>query len=421
MRTSSAFPVVFILTLLVPIDGASSDQGDPSSAAVALVGGTIHVSPDEDAIADGVVLIRDGRIAAVGARASVRIPGDAETVDCSGLTVVAGLWNSHVHFTERKWADAANAPAGELGQQLQAMLVRYGFTSVFDTGSSWENTRRLRGRIESGEIPGPRIRSTGEILFPPGGAPQPLILDVTGAMRLEMPEVADAAAARAAARTLLDAGADGIKVYAATWARPIVALPEEAIRAAVEEAHRRGKPVFAHPSNRQGLLAAVGGGADVLVHTAPQAGPWDEEILSAMQRANVALIPTLKLWRHELRRDRLSELEHFAGLGVEQLRRWVAAGGEVLFGTDVGYMDDYDPGDEYALMAEAGMTASQILRSLTTAPAARFGDAERAGRIAAGLAADLTVLGEDPFIDVRAFGVVRYTIRDGRVIYRASQ
>jgi imidazolonepropionase-like amidohydrolase len=303
----------------------------------------------------------------------------------------------------------------------EAMVTRYGFTSVFDTGSMWENTRQLRDRIESGEIPGPRIRSTGEVLYPRGGAPTDLILDVVGTMRVKLPEVSDAAEAQTVAKQLLDAGTDGIKLYAATWSPPILALPEPAIRAAVAEAHARNKPVFAHPSNRSGLLAAVHGGVDVLVHTTPQAGPWDDVILSAMKERNVALIPTLKLWRYELRHDRVSALERFAGTGVGQLRAWLAADGVVLFGTDVGYMNDYDPSDEYALMAEAGMTPRQILASLTTTPAARFGMSKQLGRIAPGFTADLVALGDDPSRNVRAFGAVRYAIRDGAFIYRALQ
>jgi imidazolonepropionase-like amidohydrolase len=102
------------------------------------------------------------------------------------------------------------------------------------------------------------------------------------------------------------------------------------------------------------------------------------------------------------------------------LRRWVAAGGVVLFGTDVGYMSDYDPSEEYALMGEAGMSFRQILASLTTAPAERFGESNQRGRIAVEMAADLTVMGENRAKDVRAFASVRYTIRDGNVIWRAK-
>src|SRR5437016_11454385 len=118
---------------------------------LALVGGTIYVSPTEEPIRNGVVLINinDGKLAGVGTRSQVKIPQTAQVVDCAGRTITAGFWNSHVHFMERKWADVATIPAPELEQQLQDMLMRYGFTSVFDLSSMWENTRLLRDRIES--------------------------------------------------------------------------------------------------------------------------------------------------------------------------------------------------------------------------------------------------------------------------------
>ena len=398
---------------------ALSAVAPAQTRALALVGGTIYADAAAPPLRNGVVLIRDGTIAAVGTRGAVQIPNGAETIDCSGLTITAGFWNSHVHFTERKWANAARVGAPELASQLQTMLTRYGFTSVFDTGSMWENTKRIRDRIESGELAGPRIRSTGEILEPPGGTPPDLVLDITGAMHVKLPEVGGAADARAAARALLDAGVEGIKLYAQTWAPPIVVMPLDAVRAAVDEAHRRGKLAFAHPSNRDGLLNAVRGGVDVLVHMTPQMGPWNDAVVDEMIAARVTLIPTLKLWRYELRHDRESIRESFAGVGVGQLRAWRQRNGAVIFGTDVGYMNDYDPADEYALMAEAGMSSSDILASLTTAPAARFGASSRAGRVAPGLDADLVVLAADPAADVRAFAAVRHAIRGGRVIYSA--
>src|SRR5437762_9043755 len=127
------------------------------------------------------------------------------------------------------------------------MLTRWGFTSVFDTGSMWDNTRRIRDRIDSGEIAGPRIRSTGEILIPPGAASPTLLYDVMGTMHITLPEVATEAEGRETATRLLDAGTDGIKLYAQTFAPPILVLAPAAIRGAVDEAHRRGKLVFAHP------------------------------------------------------------------------------------------------------------------------------------------------------------------------------
>jgi imidazolonepropionase-like amidohydrolase len=387
-----------------------------SSQYSALVGGTIHVSPTEEPIRDGVVLIQDEKIVSVGHRAQMQFPETAHVLDCFGLTITAGLCNSHVHFFERKWADVAKIPAPELTRQLQDMLTRYGFTTVFDIGSVWENTRRLRERIDSGEVLGPRIRSTGEGIVPVGGLPSDQVLGMMGVMKLPAPEVADAAQAASAARKLLDAGVDGIKLFAS--APRSTPLSESAIRAAADEAHRAGKPVFVHPNNATDILTAVRGGVDIIAHTTPHSGPWDETLLAAMKEHRVALTPTLTLWKYYMRHDRLSAQEQVTNTEVAQLRAWLAAGGEVLFGTDLGAVE-YNPSEECALMSQAGMSFRQILASLTTAPAERFGDTEKVGRVAAGLQADLAVFEQDPAANVSSFASVKYTLRGGKIIYRA--
>jgi imidazolonepropionase-like amidohydrolase len=124
-----------------------------------------------------------------------------------------------------------------------------------------------------------------------------------------------------------------------------------------------------------------------------------------MRSQNVALVPTLKLLANDSRRDVLDEVRDYARIG-----------GQILFGTDVGYLTDYDPAREYQLMEAAGLTWRQILASLTTNPAGRFRAARR-GRIARGMDADLVVLGTDPSQGSQAFVDVRYTIREGRVLY----
>jgi imidazolonepropionase-like amidohydrolase len=382
----------------------------------ALVGATIHISPTEEPIRDGIVLIQGEKIVSVGHRAQMQFPETAHVLDCFGLTITAGLCNSHVHFFERKWADVAKIPTPELTRQLQDMLTRYGFTTVFDIGSVWENTRRLRDRIDSCEILGPRIRSTGEGLVPVGGLPSDQVLGMMGVMKLPAPEIADAAQAADAARKLIDAGVDGIKLFAS--APRSTPLPESAIRAAADEAHRAGKPVFVHPNNATDVLTAVRGGVDIIAHTTPHSGPWDETLLAAMKEHRVALTPTLTLWKYYMRHDRLSAQEQVTNTEVTQLRAWLAAGGEVLFGTDLGAVE-YDPSEEYALMAQAGMSFRQILASLTTAPAQRFGDAEKVGRVAAGLQADLVVFEKDPAANVSSLASVKYTLRAGKIIYRA--
>jgi imidazolonepropionase-like amidohydrolase len=96
------------------------------------------------------------------------------------------------------------------------------------------------------------------------------------------------------------------------------------------------------------------------------------------------------------------------------------AGGQVLFGTDVGYIQQFDTSEEFKWMSRGGMSFQAILASLTTNPAERFGYARHSGRIARGFDADLVVLGADPAKDVSAFSKVRYTIRGGEVIFTAK-
>src|SRR5438046_10269500 len=103
--------------------------------------------------------------------------------------------------------------------------------------------------------------------------------------------------------------------------------------------------------------------------------------------------------------------------GVMQLRAYAGAGGQILFGTDVGYMTDYDPTDEYLLLARAGLSFPDVLSALTTAPALRLAVEPGAGRVAVGSPADLVVLERDPATDIRALADVRYTVRRGRIIY----
>ncbi len=418
-------PILTILLgsmFLLPFKGDAVLGQTPKSSdgTLALVGGTIYPSPTEEPIQDGTVLIQEGKIVAVGSSANIDIPQTVQLLDCSGLTIAAGFWNSHVHFFERKWASVATIPSSELARQFEDMLTQYGFTSVFDTGSMWENTRELRDRIDSGEVPGPRIRSTGEAMVAPGAMPSARILGILGFMAFPAPEITDAGQAAKVTKKLLEAGVDGIKLHLQTPPEPNPPFPESAIQAAVREARQAGKPVFVHPNTAEDVLAAVRGGVDIVLHTTPRSGPWDETLLETMKKAQVALTPTITLWKSAMRHDRVSVQDQLANTAVNQLRAWVGSGGEVLFGTDLGAVN-YDPSEEYALMAQAGMSFPQILASVTTAPAERFGESEQLGRVAVGQQADLVVLSHDPADDVRALAAVQFTLRSGRIIYRKAE
>jgi imidazolonepropionase-like amidohydrolase len=135
----------------------------------------------------------------------------------------------------------------------------------------------------------------------------------------------------------------------------------------------------------------------------------------------MSVIPTFKLWTYELHKQDVPApiIDKLVGATLEELRAFSAAGGQILFGTDVGYMHEYDPTDEYVFMQKAGMSAPQILASLTTAPAARWKETERRGRIVPQADADIVVLAGDPAEDVRNFANVRCVFRAGVLLYSA--
>src|SRR5439155_11297868 len=216
-------------------------------------------SPDAAPIDDGVVIVAGTRIAAVGPRRSVRVPANADAIDCHGAVVTAGFQNSHVHFTEPKWNDADKQPATTLTAQLQTMLTRYGFTTVVDTASLLPNTIALRRRIERQDVAGPRILTAGLALYPPDGIPYYLKDAVPPELLKLLPQPATAAQATATVRANLDAGADIVKLFTGSWVsrQQVVPMPAAVASAAVSEAHRRGRLVFTHPSNVAGLEVAL--------------------------------------------------------------------------------------------------------------------------------------------------------------------
>jgi imidazolonepropionase-like amidohydrolase len=372
---------------------------------LAIINVELAAAPDAPRVTGTTVVIRDGRIAEVGT--SVDTSG-IETVDGGGRLATAGLWNCHVHLTDPALA-ADPAPI------LRDMLLRYGVTSMVDTGSDPGQTQRIASAIETGDFAGPRIvTANGSFVFTNG---TPAYLP-----GIKLPEIATPEAAAPAVNAVLDAGADGIKIFSGSFKSPTqtVLLPPAVIEAITTAAHARGSFVIAHPTDRAGLENAVRNGVDVLAHTAPPAGPLGPELVQTMLRAHVALIPTLKLWSWELARFGAppAAIQQYQDAGVGQLAEYRAAGGEILFGTDVGYMRDYDTRDEFELMARAGMGFSDILAALTTAPAKRFGHG--AGKVETGAPGDLVVFEGDPAADPAAWSRVAMTVREGRVVYRAE-
>jgi imidazolonepropionase-like amidohydrolase len=395
--------LVFLVAAAACFSAAANAQ------TLALAGGKVYSSPDADPLPDAVVLTSDGVITAIGSRSEVKIPDNAEVVDCTGKTVVAGFWNSHVHFTQAVWRNAASAPAAPLEAHMREMLTQWGFTTVWDLGSDPEDSLPLRHRVNAGEIAGPNILLAGNI-FPKGGHPVYLPPEI------QLPEAATADEATQMARRYMGMRLDGVKLFTGAYMgdKPVVNMDVAIAQAAVDVAHAEGKPVFAHPQNGTGLETVIAARVDILAHIIPGQPGYSTEQLARFKSQGTALIPTLSLFSKTIGGPALAE--RLVGSGVSQLKAFSDNGGPVLFGTDIGFTTIYDTTLEYELMHRA-LGESQVLASLTTNPALYFKAAKK-GQVAKGFDADLVVLDGDPLVDVKNLAKVAYTIRAGHIIYQ---
>ena len=372
----------------------------------------IYTAPGAPVFDDGTIVIRDGLIAAAGA--NIAVPPDATLIPCDHCTVTAGFWNAHVHFTEPKWSMAEWKSAATLNPQLADMFLSRGFTTVIDLGSNPADTFSIRRRIELGDLTGPYVYTAGTALYPPHGAPFYLRENMPRWMVAMLPQPENPIQAQAIVRRNLASGADLTKLFTGSWIKrgTVLPMPLPIVKAAVETSHLNGKLVFAHPSNFSGTMAAIQGGVDVLAHVPDDTRGITSETFATMIRQNMAMVPTLKMFTTTVTTD-----PHYMDPMYAEVRQFHSLGGTLIFGTDVGYMEDYTTDGEFECLAKSGLDFPTVLAMLTTNPAQRMGQADRKGTITPGKLADLTILSGDPASDLTNFARVQSVIRGGAVIW----
>ena len=394
-----------LLAAVVGMTGAECRAAD-----VAIVHARVYPAPGAAPLVDATVLIRDGRIAAVSRR--VALPPGTTVLPCDGCVILAGFWNAHVHFTGPQWMAAARLAPPTLERQLQDMLTRSGFTSVVDTGSDLDVTGELRRRIERGEVAGPHIRTAGLPVYPAQGLPY-YLADLPAEVKARLGQPASPDEARTLVANNLAAGADITKLFTGSIVAPdrVQPMRVDIATAAAAESHRQGALVFAHATNLEGVRIAIDSGVDVLAHAPEVVHGIDRTVVRDLARKHVVIVPTLKLFAQD------RNIQGIRGLVLDAHR----AGVRLVFGTDTGFLTDYDVSEEFRQLSLAGLAVDDILAMLTTAPAALFSVAAHQGCVATGMDGDLTILGSDPkSAGVRAFSDVRYTIRGGQVLFDSA-
>ncbi len=358
---------------------------------LALVNGTLIDGTGAAAVQKAVVVVEGERIRAAGARTVVPVPTRARILDLQGATILPGLINAHVH-------------SGFNEENLRAWALA-GVTTVRDLGGPRDFATRDALSRPAGNA---RLLAAGPLLTVPSGYPM-----VPFGFRMVLP-VTSPADAREKAGALLDEGADLLKVAlesGAVFGMRLPILSPEETAAMVAVAHGRGARVSAHVTASDDLRRALDAGVDDIAHMVV-ADPVPDDLIARMVRQHVTWVPTLELWRCVGR--------GFDQAAIDNLRRFVRAGGTVALGTDYnGYTCRFDLGTpvrELEAMEAAGMTAAQIVVA-GTRNGARVCNRERdIGTLEAGKIADVLVVDGEPLADVDALANVRLVLKGGAVI-----
>jgi len=393
-----------------------------------LLGGQIY-DVEQGTFRAADIGIENERIAVIGNGAGAGRAGDDETIDASGMWLLPGLIDCHVHLTLPTDAGDPAASANRTDAAITlyaagaaARTLAAGITTVRDVGGWNYVEMAVRDAVNAGSIPGPRMFLAGRLLS---------ITTSTVEYYPGMYEVADGAdAVRAAARRQLAKGADLIKVMATgamlsseTEDSRAIQFTLEELRAAVEIAHDNHKHVAAHCHALRGIEHAVEAGVDSIEHCTFA----DDAVLRKMAAAGTSLVPTLcageLLFRDpaavaSMPPHLLTRMADFNDIHVAVIRRAHELGVPIAMGTDAG-----TPGNHHGLNAQecvvlsqsAGLSPQDSIRTATVNAARLLRQTDNLGSLDAGKFADVIGLRENPLDDITALGRVALVMKGGAI------
>ncbi|HET9314035.1 MAG TPA: amidohydrolase family protein [Vicinamibacteria bacterium] len=428
------FAAAWPLALAGPAHAQPSPQPTPSPEVTVLKAARLFDGTKDTLVTNGVVVVEGGRIQAVGSGLSV--PAGATVIDLGDATLLPGIIDAHVHLTGESGDDWYKEAVEGLRRGIPEQAIRSteyakrtlmaGVTTVRNVGAADFVDVGLRNAINAGVVPGPRMLIAGNSLGARGGHcdetgfPYMLFGRETG---LAQGIAAGPDGFRDAVRFAIKYGADVIKVCATGGVLSLgdavdtPQLTQAEMDALVDEAHRLGHKTAAHAHGATGAKVAIRAGIDSIEH-----GSFlDDEAVRLMKEKGTYLVPTAMAVDYTARRPRnyppeiAAKAKAAGDSHTAALKRAVAAGVKIAFGTDSAVSPHGRNAEEFGLLVQyGGLTPAAALRTVA-ASAVLLGIEKDAGTLEPGKQADVIAVPGDVLADVRATEKVLFVMKGGKV------
>ena len=438
MRRTTALGLTilgFALSLGTLLLGAQTRAPQSSSAGGAGHATVLHAARllDIEAgkiVMPGEVLVQGERIVEAGA--SVTRPAGAEVIDLGDVTLMPGLIDAHVHlFLHPGAEDLQTVQESVPHRTIVALLaarddLMAGFTAERDMGTEGAGSAdtAVRNAINQGQMPGPRLRISGNAISILGGHEDAINYNPDEHISSNASYANNTAEIITVIRQQFKEGADFIKMYETGRDNfrdgqftAVYQYTEAELVAAIQEAARNGKKVAVHATGEPGTLFAARAGVASIDH-ADQLG---EETMRIMRDKQIPAVPTFQISEYfadhagsqaAVARGHV-QLDHHA----EEFRKQLAAGVPMCVGSDVGPFPHGTQAHELELMVKFGMKPLAVLQADLLNGAKLLGWADQIGALKKGYYADIIAVPGDPTQDISVTTKVSFVMKGG-IVYR---